>query len=133
VKGRLVRLEDQSVTIDAEDGREGPRMLSFNLHQGWRLQRLAGTRRQGGTGAAVGAVAGAALMGVALAAGGDCDGFCRTNAGEAIAALSIGAAAGGAIGLVIGSLGRGDRWVPVQTSGVRVTLAPGRLGVRVAF
>lgn len=44
VKGRLIRLEHDSVAIDAGDARTGPQIETFDLRGVWQLERFAGTR-----------------------------------------------------------------------------------------
>jgi hypothetical protein len=131
VQGRLVRLDHDSVTIDAgEPGR--PRLVSIDLHSRWRLQALMGSESHPGSGALAGALVGA-LFGGAIGAA-RCDGECF--GGDDLAAFGgagLGAVVGSLLGLAAGSSHETGSWVPIETSGVRVALDPARLGFRVEF
>lgn len=137
VHGRLIRLERDTVTIAAGGGLDvggavvPATPMTFSLDGGRQLQRFTQGHRQGGQGALAGAVFGGLMLGAI--AGASCENdFVPAGACAAIGAV-FGAGGGALVGLAIGSSVETGRWVPVQTSGVRLALGPGMLLLRAEF
>ena len=131
VTGTLIRLQDDTVIIERGGGGAAlPESSTVALGQGDSLEFLRRRHSYGGTGALLGALVGGAL-GAATGGSGQSTNFGR-QAGTAGGAI-LGAGAGALLGLVIGSSLHGDTWVPVQTTGVRVAVTPGGVGITLSW
>lgn len=98
-----------------------------------RLDVATGTHRHPWRGMGIGALAGTVTgVTIGLASGNDKEGFIRFSGGEkAVMAGTVLGAAGGVVGLVVGSLTVHDTWVSVPTDRLRARIAgmPVRFGV----
>jgi hypothetical protein len=132
--GSLARLEGDTVVLWS-GGFARPDSLTIVLNEGRRLEVLQASHGHGGTGAAFGALLGALVGGVLASAtwhdctqGLGCIGS-PTQGEQAAGGAFLGAAGGALMGLVIGSSIRSEIWVPVETSGVHVSIAPRGIGI----
>ena len=140
--GRLFRLGGDSVLLLT--GAFGARQdtLAFALSEsGPRLERPVAGRSHGRGGAALGAVVGA-LTGAAIgsAAYRPCTqpGFFAciaypSQSEETAAYAVLGGVGGALVGLMVGSFIRSETWVPVSDVSAHIMLAPGVVGIRLAF
>ncbi len=141
ITGSLLRLEADTVVIWTGGSMASPETKSIALARGRRLEVPAKGRGRGKAGAGLGAVLGT-LTGAAIgyATWRPCteQGWlsCITypSQGEQAAGYAMMGTAGGALlGLVIGSSIRSETWAQVSTAGVRVAVAPGAVGISLAF
>jgi len=126
LQGAFVRASGDTIFL-----REGPYQQGAVLEGRRSLEVRAGRHRQWVRGALVGVAAGTVIFGVPAAvasAGGD---------GPGLFIVLYASAAGGAIGLLTGTLVGGlsvrEEWVPVRQPDVRVAVGPGSLGLSIAF
>ncbi|HXM38656.1 MAG TPA: hypothetical protein VN908_08365 [Gemmatimonadales bacterium] len=142
VIGRLFHLGKDSVLILTGDFGARQDTLAFALGEGGsRLERPVAGQGHGRTGAALGAVVGAitgAAIGTAAYRPCEPQGFFAcimypSEAEQTAAYAVLGGAGGALVGLIIGSSIRSERWMPVSGVSAHVMLAPGVVGIRLAF
>ena len=136
ISGALRSLQGDTVTISA--GWSGG-LRSIVLDRGRRLEVAARGDRHGEAGAAIGAAVGA-LGGAAIGAntrpgcprGHIC--LVELSAGQrTLIGAGVGSLGGALLGFLLGRGARSEAWVPVETAGLRIALAPGGVGLGAAF
>jgi hypothetical protein len=138
VGGSLMTLDSNAVIIRA-DRTGAPE--SFVLDGGRRLEVAVTVGPshplQGlAIGAGVGALAGAAI-GAATWTPRECTGFVclypQDRKEAALYGVVIGGVPGAVLGLFVGLATRDVRWVPAETAGIRIAVAPRGVGLAIAF
>lgn len=149
VYGRLFRLGgggggggEDSVLILTGDFGARQDTLAFALSEGGpRLERAVAGRGHGGTGAILGGLVGAVAGGaIAAASYRPCTQqglfaclMYPSEQAQTAAGAVLGGAGGALVGLLIGSSIRSETWAPVRGAGVHLMIAPGSMGLSVAF
>jgi hypothetical protein len=136
ISGALRSLQGDTVTISASWSGAS---RSIVLDRGRRLEVAARGDRHGEAGAAIGAAVGA-LGGAAIGAntrpGCPSGHIClvELSAGQrTLIGAGVGALGGALVGFLLGRGERSETWVPVETAGLRIALAPGGNGFGAAF
>jgi len=133
VAGTLVRLGGDSLVLAVGAASADTAVYLIASGSGMRLEQLVKGRGHPYEGVLFGAAAGA-LVGAFIGAriDEDCTGFCFDGLATKLGA-GIGALGGGVVGALVGNTIRTKRWVPVSTDGLRISLAPRALSIRIAF
>jgi hypothetical protein len=128
-RGTLVAVERDALVVSLDRDRPPTQIPLASID---RLEVARGRRSAAREGAALGALAGAACGAVLTTAFGKglCGGgaHCGVSTGWVLGGAGVFAAAGAAVGSLVGLPFQKDRWEPVALDRVRVTLAPARRG-----
>jgi len=121
VVGTLQRLAQDTVEVLVDS----TALRVITLGSGSKLEASNGSKGHGAVGAVVGGLAGILVTSQAWQSCGECE------SGLPFGGVLVGAAGGGLLGLAVGSAFRSERWVVVETDGLRIVAGPAWLGLRV--
>jgi hypothetical protein len=133
VTGSLVRLRGDTVALTPTQSPSDTVIYHLGVASGMQLERAMGSRGHTVEGLFVGALLGGVVGGVAgHASNANCKSWCFEDLAVGVG-VGIGAAGGGLLGGLVGHGTRSEKWVSVHTAGLRIALAPRRVGVSVTF